>query len=141
MIRVVLDTNILVAAFRSRDGASNLLLRYVAGGKLMPLISVALFLEYEAVLKRAEEQLVHRLSIPDVDNVLAAFASASEVVDVSFLWRPQLKDPKDEMVLQTAVNGRAEFLVTHNVKDFRAAADKFSINLITPGDLVRKLKD
>ncbi len=141
MIRVVLDTNILVAAFRSRDGASNVLLRYVAQGKLTPLVSVALFLEYEAVLKRAEQQLVHRLSIADIDRVLAAFAQASEPVDVSFFWRPQLKDPKDEMVLETAVNGRAKFLVTHNVKDFREAATKFSLALVTPVELVRKLKD
>lgn len=141
MIRVVLDTNILVAAFRSRDGASNVLLRYVAQGKLTPLVSVALFLEYEAVLKRAEQQLVHRLSIADIDRVLAALARASEPVDVSFLWRPQLKDPKDEMVLETAVNGRAKFLVTHNVKDFREAATKLSLALVTPAELMQKLKD
>ena len=140
MRRVVLDTSILVAGLRSRFGASNALLREVAVGRLTPLVAPALFLEYEAVLKRAEQRLVHGLDLGAVDGFLAAFASASEPVEVSFQWRPQLADANDEMVLETAVNGRADALVTHNVKDFIGAAPRFGLRVLKPGDLLKEIR-
>jgi putative PIN family toxin of toxin-antitoxin system len=139
-MRVVLDTSVLVAGFRSRTGASNLLLQAVARRRLRPLVTTALFLEYEDVLLRAEHRLVTGMSESDVQDALAAFASAAEPVEVHFRWRPQLADPSDELVLEAAVNGAAEFLVTHNVRDFEPAALKFELKVITPRECLKEMK-
>jgi len=99
-----------------------------------------LFLEYEEVLLRAEHRLATGLSEADVAGFLAALASAAGGVDVHFQWRPQLRDPADEMVLEAAVNGSAEALVTHNVSDFLEAGRRFGLRVVTPGDLLKELK-
>ncbi len=140
MQRVVLDSNIVVTALRSASGASNAVLREVAQGRLTPLVTPALFLEYEAVLKRPEQRLAHGLGIEEIDQFLAAFASACDPVEVSFRWRPQLSDPQDEMVLEAAVNGRADALVTHNVRDFVHGAARFGLRLMQPGELLKELR-
>jgi putative PIN family toxin of toxin-antitoxin system len=138
MLRIVLDTSVLVAGLRSRTGASNAVLRQVAQGRIVPLVAPALFLEYEAVLKRVEHRLAHGLDLAAVDQFLAAFASAAEPVEVNFQWRPQLADANDEMVLETAVNGRADALVTLNVKDFAMAAPRFGLRVLRPGQLLKE---
>ncbi len=140
MLRIVFDTSVIVSALRSADGASNALLRLVANEDVRPMVGVSLFLEYEAVLKRPEQRLVHGLNLLEIDEFLSAFASASEAIEVNFQWRPQLPDPNDEMVLETAVNGNADFLVTHNLRDFAKAAPKFGLNVITPGALLKEIK-
>lgn len=136
---MVLDTDIVVTALRSASGGSNAVLRAVAKGRLTPLVTPALFLEYEAVLKRPEQQRAHGLDVTAVDAFLAALASACEAVEVSFQWRPQLGDANDEMVLEAAVNGRAEALVTHNVRDFAQGARRFGIRVMRPGDLLQEM--
>ncbi len=140
MVRVVLDTSVLVAGFRSRRGASNLLLRHVARGHLRPLVTTALFLEYEDVLLRAEHRLVTQMTEADVQGALAALAAAAEPVEVHFRWRPQLADPADELVLEAAVNGRADALVTHNLRDFQRAAGLFALRVITPQECLKEIK-
>jgi len=140
MPRVVLDTDIIVTALRSATGGSNAVLREAAQGRLTPLVTPALFLEYEAVLKRPEQRLAHGLGLRDIDRFLAALASACEPVDVSFQWRPQLSDPNDEMVLEAAVNGRADALVTHNVRDFAKGAERFGVRVLRPGELLKELR-
>ena len=140
MLRFVLDTDVVVTALRSITGGSNAVLREVAYGRLTPLVTPALFLEYEAVLKRAEQRLVHGLSLGEIDRFLAALASASEAVEVSFQWRPQLADANDEMVLEAAVNGHADALVTHNVKDFAKAAPRFGLRVLRPGELLKEIR-
>lgn len=139
-MRVVLDTSVIVAGFRSRAGASNLLLQAVAKGRLRPLVTTALFLEYEDVLLRAEQRLATGMSESDVEGALAALASAAEPVEVHFRWRPQLSDPSDELVLEAAVNGSADFLVTHNVRDFEPAAGKFELKVISPQECLKEMK-
>ncbi|MHB8679392.1 MAG: putative toxin-antitoxin system toxin component, PIN family [Rudaea sp.] len=134
-----MDTNVIVAAFRSRRGASNRLLRLVAGGAVVPLLTTALFLEYEDVLMRAEHRLAAGLGEIDVQRVLAALASAAEPVEVHFRWRPQLRDPADELVLEAAVNGQADALITHNIRDFAASAKRFKLRVATPGDYLEEL--
>jgi putative PIN family toxin of toxin-antitoxin system len=140
MERVVLDTDILVTALRSAQGGSNAVLREVAAGRMTALVAPALFLEYEAVLKRPEQRLAHGLGLKEIDDFLMAFASACEGVEVSFRWRPQLADANDEMVLEAAVNGRAEALVTHNVKDFVNGAHRFGLRVLRPGELLKELR-
>ncbi len=141
MRRVVLDSSVVVSAFRSRHGASNAVLGHVASRRIVPLATLALFLEYEDVLKRPEQRSVTGLSLAEVDSVLAALAAAIEPVDVRFTWRPQLSDADDEMVLEAAVNGRADALVTHNLGDFAAVAPSFGLLVIPPADLLRRIRE
>lgn len=137
-MRLVLDTNVIVAAFRSRNGASNLLLRYVDRGVVTPLCSTALFLEYEAVLSREETRKSTGHSLKDIASVMSALAAVSEGVDISFRTRPMLPDVADEMMLEAALNGQADAIVTHNIKDFRPALT-LGITVATPGKIVRRL--
>jgi predicted nucleic acid-binding protein len=105
----------------------------------VPLATVALFLEYEAVLKRPEQFAATGLTPALVDGFLAALASAMEAIDVHYVWRPQLKDPGDELVLEAAVNGRADGLVTHNVRHFAEAAPRFGLAVIRPGAALKRV--
>jgi putative PIN family toxin of toxin-antitoxin system len=139
LMRVVLDTSVLVAGLRSRLGTSNRLLVAVAQGRVRPLVTTAVFLEYEAVLLRAEHRLATGMSEADVAGFLAALAAAAEPVEISFRWRPQLRDPADELMLEAAVNGRAAALVTHNLADFTAVAPRFAVRVLTPSLLMREL--
>lgn len=116
--RVVLDTNVLVAALSSRRGASFVLLSHAINRRFSLLASPALWLEYEAVLKRTEVTEMHQLTLQDIDDVLNALCEVVEPVQAHFLWRPQLRDPNDEMVLEAAINGMATHLVTFNLRDF-----------------------
>jgi putative PIN family toxin of toxin-antitoxin system len=138
--RAVLDTSIMVAALRTRHGAANAVLRLVAKRRLVALATPPLFLEYEDVLKRPEQQLVHGLTVDAVDRLLAELAALLEPVEIHFRWRPQARDPSDEMVLEAAINGRADALVTYNVADFQSAGERFGIPIVRPGDILGKVK-
>ena len=138
--KVVFDTSVIVAALRSRSGASNALLRLVAKRQLVPLATPPLFLEYEDVLKRAEQRLAHGLSTEAIDEFLAELAALIEPVEVRYLWRPLLRDPNDEMVLEVAVHGEAGALVTYNVGDFAAAGERFKIPILRPAELLKLVK-
>jgi len=138
--RVVLDTSIVVAALRSRSGAANAVLRLVAQRRLVALATPPLFLEYEDVLKRPEQALAHNLRTEAVDAFLAELAALTEPVETHFQWRPQVRDPNDEMVLEAAINGRADALVTFNTSDFGAAGERFGISIVRPFDLLKKVK-
>lgn len=138
-MRVVLDTSVLVAGLRSQLGASSRVLYAVAERRCIPLVTTAVFLEYEAVLLRPEQRLATGMSPEDVEGFLAAFASAAEPVELNFLWRPQLRDPADELILEAAVNGRAEALVTHNVRDFQSATARFGVRTLTPGAYLKEI--
>ncbi len=138
--RVVLDTNVLVAAGRSRNGASFAILQAVRAGRFRMLASIPLFLEYEAVLKRPEQLTVGYRTLQMVDDFLDALSIWIEPVHLMFLWRPQLRDPDDEMVLETALNGRADVLITFNVDDF-SAAGRFGLPVLTPAAFLRQLNE
>ena len=135
---VVLDTCVLVAGLRSFDGASNKILQLVANQSIVPFVTTALFLEYEDVLSRDTFLEATGFTLHDVDRFLAAFASAARPVDVHFRWRPQLRDPKDELVLECAVNAGDLPLITHNIRDFSDAAKRFSVPVMTPGKFLKR---
>ena len=137
---MVLDTSVVASAFRSRRGASWLVLSLVAARRLVPLATTALFLEYEDVLKRPEQRMASGLSAEQVDAALSALAAAIEPVEVHFTWRPVAADPADDMVMEAAINGRADALVTHNVRDFAAVAPRFGIPVLTPGVLWERMR-
>jgi len=84
---------------------------------------------------------MHGLSMDGVDNFLDALALLVEPVDLHYLWRPQLNDPADEMVLETALNARADALVTFNLRDFSAAAKRFGLHLLTPAECLSVLEN
>jgi putative PIN family toxin of toxin-antitoxin system len=138
MVRVVLDTNVIVAGLRSRRGASFELLSRAAQTRLRPLLTIGLFLEYEAVLNRPEQVEHHGFDKSQIGRFLTEFAAMSEPVDVYFLWRPQLDDPSDELVLEAAINGRCDFLITYNVRDFARAAVRFGVQIKTPSEFLRE---
>jgi putative PIN family toxin of toxin-antitoxin system len=140
MRRLVLDTSIITAGLRSRRGASQALLRLVGERLVTPLAVPALFLEFEDVLKRPEQRLATGLSIEQVDLFLAALSDAIEPVELHYRRRPQVRDPADEMVLEVAINGRADALVTHNVRDFEAAAGRFGILLLRPAEVLKRIR-
>ena len=139
-MRIVLDTSVLVAGLRSKLGANHRLLELVATGQCVPLVSTAVFLEYDDVLRRPEQKIATGMSDDDVSGFLAALASASEPVEVHFRWRPQLPDPADELILEAAGNGQADAIVTHNVRDFEAAATAFGLRVTTPARALEELE-
>jgi putative PIN family toxin of toxin-antitoxin system len=138
--RVVLDTSVVVATLRTRSGAGNAVLRLVANRRLIALVSPPLFLEYEDVLKRAEQRIAYGLTLEMIDEFLAELAALIEPVEVRFLWRPQVRDPSEEMVLEAAINGRADALVTYNIRDFAVAGVRFAVPVLRPPDLLKMVK-
>jgi putative PIN family toxin of toxin-antitoxin system len=136
---MVLDTNVLVKARRSRTGASNALLRAADDGAFRVLVSVPLFLEYEAVLTRPEHLLASRLTERQVLEFLDYLAGLVAPVKLHYLWRPQLADVADEMVLETAINGRADCIVTLNTRHF-GPATRFGIETIWPDEALRRIR-
>jgi predicted nucleic acid-binding protein len=139
MYKWVLDTDVLVAARRSRSGASNALLRSLDRQGFMMLASVPLFLEYEAVLTRAEHLLASGMTRIQVMGFLDYLAGMVQPVKFHYLWRPQLGDVADEMVLETAINGTAAAIITFNTRHF-GPATRFGIDVMRPDEAIRKLK-
>lgn len=139
-MRVVLGTAMMVAAIRSDAGASRRLLVAALEGRLTMLVSVPLLIEYEAVLTRPEHLAAARLSVEDVGVLLDAVASVLTPVRLAFLWRPTLRDADDDMVLEVAVNGQADAIVTFNLRDFAPGADKFGIGVLLPREALRQLE-
>ena len=138
-VRAVLDTSILVAAIRSSRGASNLLLRACLERKLTPVVSVPLFLEYEAVLTRDDHLQSSGLTHQDVQTLLDALVNVSEPVRLAFSWRPAVSDPEDDMVLETAVNANVGLLITFHLRDFAAAATRFGLAVVSPKQALSSL--
>jgi putative PIN family toxin of toxin-antitoxin system len=136
VFQVVLDTNVLVAALRSRRGASHRLLRLIGDGRWQMNLSVPLLLEYEDVVKRPGSGV--GLSPRDVDDILDFLCAEANLREIFYLWRPVLPDPKDDFVLELAVESGCDFIVTFNIKDF-AGSEKFGIEAVTPQQFLRRL--
>jgi putative PIN family toxin of toxin-antitoxin system len=135
LARVVLDTNVLVSAMRSRRGASFRLLDEIGRGRFEVVVSVPLVVEYEAAL------LEHRppsVTANDVAIVLDYVCAESREQEIYYLWRPLLRDPKDDMVLEVAVAGGCDAIVTYNIADF-GGAERFGIRAVRPLDFLREI--
>ena len=129
----------MVAAPRSQKGASHQLLLDALDRRFTLLVSVAMMLEYEAVLTRPANLKEAGANREDVGNILDALGLVLTPARNPFLWRPQLKDPSDEMVLETAVNGQADALVTFNLKHLQAATNRLGIRVCQPGIIWREI--
>ncbi|HEX9961998.1 MAG TPA: putative toxin-antitoxin system toxin component, PIN family [Pyrinomonadaceae bacterium] len=138
ILQIILDTNILIAAFRSKRGAANLLLDKLDDSRWQVNVSTPLLLEYEDVLKRGE--MKDFISESDVDDFLNGLCAIAENHDIFFLWRLLAKDPNDAFILELAVRVNADFIITYNAKDFPAAAD-FGIKLATPKEFLQFVGD
>lgn len=137
----VLDTNVLVAALWSRSGASFRIVERAVRGELAYAVSVALALEYEAVLTRAALREASWASAGDLEAVLdALLGQAKRIMPIRTRLRPTLPDPADEMVLECAVQAGADAIVTMNVRDFQAAAELYRIQLLKPGEFLLQLQ-
>lgn len=138
-LRLVLDTNVLVAAMRSRTGASHALLEALEYGHFRAVATVTLLFEYEEVLSRPVHLDTIGLTAGDMADYVDALASRIERIERHFSWRPQLADAADEMVLEAAVNGRADAVVTFNTRHLAPIA-RFGIELWTPAETMKGIR-
>jgi putative PIN family toxin of toxin-antitoxin system len=139
-VRCVLDTNVVVAAMRSPTGASAALLIAARRSELTMLANVALAVEYEATCRLAEHRIAAGLDLDEVDIFVDAVLALVEPVETHFMWRPQLRDPADELVLEAAVNGQADAIVTFNLRDFGDAPARFGIDMLRPAEALRRIR-
>jgi len=138
-MRLVLDTNVLVTAIRSRRGAAAEVVKLIRRREATMVATVALFIEYEAVLTRPEHLAAAGITVAEAENILDVLASVAEPVEPHFLWRPRLRDADDDMVLEAAVNGQAEAIATFNARDFGGVAEEFGIELLTPSEILKRM--
>lgn len=138
-MRYVLDTDVIVAAMRSPTGASAALLLAALDRKVTLVASVPLVVEYEATCSLAEHRLASGLSEIGVRQYLDGIAALVEPVETHFLWRPRLRDPADEMILEAAVNGQANAIVTFNLRDYGTTPNEFGIDLLRPSEALWRL--
>jgi len=134
--QIVIDTNVLVAALRSRRGASYRLLQMLGSGRFDLHVSVPLVLEYEAVARR----LIVRIPLTgaEIDDVIDYLCQIASHWKIYYLWRPRLRDPKDDLVLELAVTAGCDYIVTFNRRDFPEAA-RFGIQAGTPREFLQKI--
>lgn len=132
-MRLVLDTDTMVAAIRSDQGASRRLLIAALERRFALLVSVPLMIEYEAVMTRSEHLKAAGLHLAELEELLDAIAGVATPIRLAYLWRPAARDPGDDMVLETAVNGQADAIVTFNLRDLAKAAAQFGIEALSPG--------
>ena len=137
--RVVLDTNALVAALRSENGASRAILRLCLRERCQPLVGGKLFAEYEHVLGRFELFMSSPLSHQERTELIDAFLGVCEWIEVFFLWRPNLPDEGDNHLIELAVAGAATALVTQNIRDFQRCELNFpSVKIETPAEFIKR---
>jgi putative PIN family toxin of toxin-antitoxin system len=140
MIRIVADTNVLVSACIGRGPASKVI-EACLRGQLLPVLSLALYLEYEDVVNRAGIFRRARLNMVERNELLDAVFATSTLVEAKYLWRPNLRDESDNHLIDLAVAANARYLVTSNVRDFIGGDLRFDhIKVIEPANLIEELK-
>ena len=135
----MIDTNVVVSAMRSPRGASAALLIAARRGRISLVANVALALEYEATCRLAEHRLASGLDLDQAGIFVDAVIAMADPVESHFIWRPQLRDPGDELVLEAAVNGHADAIVTFNLRDFGTVPRRFGIELLMPAEALRRI--
>lgn len=138
-VRIVLDTSVLVAAARSRNGASFQLVSMLPTPRFDFALTIALYTEWQAILTRPEH-MPPGVTVAAALGYLRYLASLAHLQDVHFLWRPFLRDPDDDMVLECAITSGSQYIVTHNVKDFRRASE-LKVQAIKPADFLTLLRN
>ncbi|HFC30342.1 MAG TPA: putative toxin-antitoxin system toxin component, PIN family [Oceanospirillales bacterium] len=136
MLNVVVDTNVFISSLKSKNGASFQLLYKTSRKKYQQNISSTLVFEYESVAKRSDMNL--ELSHKQIDSIIDMLCNWSNHCGIYFLWRPFLKDAKDDFVLELAIESNSQYIITYNVNDFKGI-DKFNIRAITPKEFLRLL--
>lgn len=131
---IVLDTCVFISALRSKQGASFKLLSVIDDKEINLYLSVPLILEYEAVAKRMSRTI--GLTHSDIEDIIDYLCAIGKHRQVHFLWRPNLKDPGDDFILELAVESECDYIVTHNIKDF-IGSEKFQVEVITPQNFLR----
>lgn len=131
--RIVIDTNVFISALKSRKGASFKLLFETSPEKYELSISPALIFEYESIAKRNINEL--KLSEEQIDSILDMICKISNKCEIFFLWRPQLKDPKDDHILELAIESQSKYIITYNKRDFKGI-EKFGTELMTPKEFL-----
>ena len=139
-MKIILDTDVLVAAIRSPSGASAALIRALQAGQMQAAASVALFVEYEATCTRAEHLLASGWQAKDMTDFLDALAGLVEHTEIHYMWRPQVRDAADDMVLEAAVNAMVDAIVSFNTKDFGDAPERFGIEVLLPRDALARVR-
>lgn len=137
-MRIALDTSVLVAASRSRNGASFQIVSMLPSTQFEIALTIAVYTEWQAVLTRPEH-LPPGVTADMALGFVRYLASVAHLQDVHFLWRPFLRDPDDDMVLECAVASGCEFIVTHNVRDFRRV-EELNVRAIAPADFLNRLR-
>jgi putative PIN family toxin of toxin-antitoxin system len=141
-MRIVIDTNILLGAlFKRRENMLRKIIRYCLEGLIEPLVGNALFLEYEDVLARKNLISKCQLSKTEIDELFDAFLSCCEWVKIYYKWRPNLKDEGDNHLIELAVAGGAEYIITRNIKDLTSGELNFhQLKIITPNNFIKEVK-
>ncbi len=139
-MKLVLDTDVVVAAIRSSQGASAELLRLARQGKFRPVISVPLMLEYEAIVTLPEHMAAGQITADEVANILDVIVGLSEWTRIYYLYRPMVRDPADEMVMEAAINSGADAIVTFNRRDFGTAPDRMNIGCWLPREALENIR-
>jgi putative PIN family toxin of toxin-antitoxin system len=137
-IKIVVDTSVFISALIGSKGSSRELIRRCLKGEYQPLMGNALFLEYESVMQR--EEIISQCSLTNTEiyTLLASFINVSQWISIYYLCRPNLKDEADNHLIELAVAGNAQIIVTKNVKDFQNAELVFpNLSILRPEEIIR----
>lgn len=137
-LKIVIDTNVIVSALKSRNGFSFKLLSIIDDSHFSVFISVPLILEYEDVIKRSKSQI--KLNFTEISNILDYICLIGKKIKIFYLWVPFLKDPKDDMILELAVESECDYIITFNQKDFKNI-EKFNLKVLTPKEFLKKIRE
>ena len=141
MYRFVLHTDVIIAALRSPRGASAALVGAALDHQIVMLASVPLFFEYEAKCTAPVHWTAAGLTQEQAHVFVDGLTALIEPVKTHYLWRPTLRDPNDEMVLETAVNGRSDAIVTFNLRNYGAVPGRFNVEVLTPATAIRRVRN
>jgi len=134
--RIIIDTNVFIAALRSRRGASHHLFLLIGSGKFETFISTALILEYQDVALRMLDETA--LQPNDLEAILDYICAVSQTKDIFYLWRPYLPDPNDDMLLELAVASQSDAIITFNRRHFYGA-ERFGLKVLTPKQFLKQI--